>query len=103
MFYRAEPQLVQLQREYAELQEKRSSLRQATELLTDLKELQHDCLDYREENPKAKVVVSTYSACVSELLCISAQTPFFSPSFSCTNRYLLCLAFIKQQYFVNCL
>ncbi|XP_064005044.1 centromere protein U isoform X2 [Pogoniulus pusillus] len=57
----AEPQLVQLQREYAELQEKRSSLRQATELLTDLKELQHDCLDYREENPKAKVVYGTSS------------------------------------------
>ncbi|NXN12914.1 CENPU protein, partial [Indicator maculatus] len=57
----AEPQLVQLQREYAELQERQSSLRQATELLTDLKELQHDCLDYREENPKAKVVYGTSS------------------------------------------
>ncbi|KFV63235.1 Centromere protein U, partial [Dryobates pubescens] len=57
----AEPQLVQLQREYAELQERKSSLRQATELVTDLKELQHDCLDYREENPKAKVVYGTSS------------------------------------------
>ncbi|NXX50362.1 CENPU protein, partial [Tricholaema leucomelas] len=57
----AEPQLVQLQREYAELQEKRSSLRQATELLTHLKELQHDCLDYSEENPKANVVYGTSS------------------------------------------
>ncbi|NXG43787.1 CENPU protein, partial [Psilopogon haemacephalus] len=57
----AEPQLVQLQREYAELQERKSSLRQATELLTDLKKLQYDCLDYREENPKAKVVYGTSS------------------------------------------
>ncbi|KAK4818740.1 hypothetical protein QYF61_018727 [Mycteria americana] len=57
----AEPQLIQLQREYAELQERKSSLRQATELLTDLKELQEDCLDYREENPKEKVVYGTSS------------------------------------------
>ncbi|XP_054239288.1 centromere protein U [Indicator indicator] len=57
----AEPQLVQLQREYAELQERQSSLKQATELLTDLKELRHDCLDYREANPKAKVVYGTSS------------------------------------------
>ncbi|NXE23190.1 CENPU protein, partial [Ardeotis kori] len=57
----AEPQLVQLQREYAEIQEKKSSLRQAIELLTDLKELQQDCLNYREENPKAKVVYGTSS------------------------------------------
>ncbi|NWT36149.1 CENPU protein, partial [Chroicocephalus maculipennis] len=52
----AEPQLTQLQREYAELQERKSSLWQATKLLTDLKELQEDCLDYREENPEEKVV-----------------------------------------------
>ncbi|KFP74734.1 Centromere protein U, partial [Apaloderma vittatum] len=52
----AEPQLIKLQREYAELLERKSSLRQATELLTDLKELQQDCLDYREGNPKEKVV-----------------------------------------------
>ncbi|NXW59673.1 CENPU protein, partial [Eurystomus gularis] len=57
----AEPQLTQLQREYAELQERKSSLRQATELLTDLKELQQDCLDYREENPKVKAVYGTSS------------------------------------------
>ncbi|NXF93865.1 CENPU protein, partial [Eubucco bourcierii] len=57
----AEPQLVRLQREYAELQERKSSLRQAIELLTDLKNLQHDCLDYREEDPKAKVVYGTSS------------------------------------------
>ncbi|XP_067993076.1 centromere protein U isoform X2 [Melanerpes formicivorus] len=61
MFFRAEPQLVQLQREYEELQERKSSLRQATELVTDLKELQCNCLDYREENPKAKVVYGTSS------------------------------------------
>ncbi|XP_066041998.1 centromere protein U isoform X2 [Chamaea fasciata] len=57
----AEPQLTQLQREYAELQEKKSSLRQAIALITDLKELQQDCLDYREENPKEKVVYGTSS------------------------------------------
>ncbi|XP_054489066.2 centromere protein U [Agelaius phoeniceus] len=53
---RAEPQLMQLQREFAELQERKSSLRQTIELITDLKELQQDCLDYREENPQKKVV-----------------------------------------------
>uniref|UniRef100_A0A8C3QJ79 Centromere protein U n=1 Tax=Cyanoderma ruficeps TaxID=181631 RepID=A0A8C3QJ79_9PASS len=57
----AEPQLTQLQREYAEMQERKSSLRQAIELITDLKELQQDCLDYREENPKEKVVYGTSS------------------------------------------
>ncbi|NXR92837.1 CENPU protein, partial [Hypocryptadius cinnamomeus] len=57
----AEPQLTQLQREYAELQERKSSLRQTVELITDLKELQQDCLDYREENPKEKVVYGTSS------------------------------------------
>ncbi|NWS94427.1 CENPU protein, partial [Mionectes macconnelli] len=57
----AEPQLAQLQREYAEIKERKSSLRQTIELLTDLKELQQDCLDYREENPKEKVVYGTSS------------------------------------------
>ncbi|NWH36138.1 CENPU protein, partial [Chloropsis hardwickii] len=57
----SEPQLTQLQREYAEAQERKSSLRQTIELITDLKELQQDCLDYREENPKEKVVYGTSS------------------------------------------
>ncbi|NXU89945.1 CENPU protein, partial [Xiphorhynchus elegans] len=57
----AEPQLTQLQREYAEVQERKSSLRQTIELLTDLKELQQNCLDYKEENPKEKVVYGTSS------------------------------------------
>ncbi|NXI87257.1 CENPU protein, partial [Rhipidura dahli] len=57
----AEPQLTQLQREYAEAEERKSSLRQTIELITDLKELRQDCLDYREENPKAKVVYGTSS------------------------------------------
>ncbi|XP_041283895.1 centromere protein U [Onychostruthus taczanowskii] len=57
----AEPQLTQLQREYAELQERKSSLRETVELITDLKELQQDCLDHREENPKEKVVYGTSS------------------------------------------
>ncbi|NXA76412.1 CENPU protein, partial [Thryothorus ludovicianus] len=58
---RAEPQLTQLQREYAEAQERKSSLRQTIELITNIKELQQDCLDYREENPKEKVVYGTFS------------------------------------------
>ncbi|NWZ61816.1 CENPU protein, partial [Acrocephalus arundinaceus] len=57
----SEPQLTQLQREYAEVQERKSSLRQAVELITGLKELQQDCLDYSEENPKEKVVYGTSS------------------------------------------
>lgn len=79
IFFRAEPQLTQLQREYAELQERKSSLWQATKLLTDLKELQEDCLDYREENPEEKVVVSTYFLSVSELFRISSPRPFLFP------------------------
>ncbi|NWS29235.1 CENPU protein, partial [Polioptila caerulea] len=58
----AEPRLTQLQREYAEAQERKSSLRQTIELITNLKELQQDCLDYRDENPKEKVVYGTSSA-----------------------------------------
>ncbi|NXP16702.1 CENPU protein, partial [Scytalopus superciliaris] len=57
----AEPQLTQLQREYAEVQERKSSLKQTVELLSDLKELQQDCLNYKEENPKEKVVYGTSS------------------------------------------
>lgn len=76
IFFRAEPQLIQLQKEYAEIQERKSSLRQATELLTDLKQLQQDCMDYREENPKETLVVSIYFACVSELFWIG-PLPFF--------------------------
>ncbi|NXD75939.1 CENPU protein, partial [Halcyon senegalensis] len=57
----AEPQLVQLEREYAELQERKSSLKKATELLTGLKELQQDCLDYRENNPEVQLVYGTSS------------------------------------------
>ncbi|NXG07895.1 CENPU protein, partial [Sakesphorus luctuosus] len=57
----AEPQLTKLQKEYADVQERKSSLKQTVELLTDLKELQQDCLDYQEENPKEKVVYGTSS------------------------------------------
>ncbi|XP_025889427.1 centromere protein U [Nothoprocta perdicaria] len=56
-----EQQLKQLQREYAQLQERESSLRHATQFLIDLKELQQNCLDYREENPKEKAVYGTSS------------------------------------------
>ncbi|NXW94325.1 CENPU protein, partial [Alopecoenas beccarii] len=58
---RAEPQLIKLQREYDEVRERKLFLRQATALLTDLKELQQDCLDYREENPEEKLVYGTSS------------------------------------------
>lgn len=57
----AESQLVELQRECAEVQERKSSLTQAVQFLTDLKELQQDYLNYREENPREKVVYGTSS------------------------------------------
>ncbi|XP_050566228.1 centromere protein U isoform X2 [Cygnus atratus] len=52
----AESQLVELQREYTEVQERKSSLTQAVQFLADLTELHQDYLDYREENPREKVV-----------------------------------------------
>ncbi|KAI6069832.1 Centromere protein U isoform X1 [Aix galericulata] len=58
---RAESQLVELQRECAEVQERKSCLTQAVQFLTDLKELQQDYLNYREENPREKVVYGTSS------------------------------------------
>ncbi|KGL78286.1 Centromere protein U, partial [Tinamus guttatus] len=56
-----EEQLKRLQKEYAQLQERKSSLRHATQFLIDLKELQQECLDYREENPEEKVAYGTSS------------------------------------------
>ncbi|XP_034627277.1 centromere protein U isoform X5 [Trachemys scripta elegans] len=56
---RTGPQLKQLQREYAELQERESSLRNATQFLTDLKEMQQRYRNCREDHPQEKVVVST--------------------------------------------
>ncbi|XP_021249037.1 centromere protein U isoform X2 [Numida meleagris] len=58
---RTEPQQLKLQKEYAEVEERKSSLRQVVQFLTDLKDLQHDYLDYREENPRKKVVYGTSS------------------------------------------
>ncbi|XP_065592626.1 centromere protein U [Cyrtonyx montezumae] len=58
---RTESQLIKLQREYAELEERKSSLSQVVQFLTDLKELQRDYLDYREENPSEKVFYGTSS------------------------------------------
>uniref|UniRef100_A0A8C3SEK3 Centromere protein U n=1 Tax=Chelydra serpentina TaxID=8475 RepID=A0A8C3SEK3_CHESE len=55
------PQLKQLQREYAELQERKSSVRNATQFLTDLKEVQQQYLNCREDNPQEKVVYGTSS------------------------------------------
>uniref|UniRef100_A0A8C3LNU4 Centromere protein U n=1 Tax=Chrysolophus pictus TaxID=9089 RepID=A0A8C3LNU4_CHRPC len=58
---RTEPQLIKLQKEYAEVQERKSSLRQVVQFLADLKELQHDYLNYREENPRKKVAYGASS------------------------------------------
>ncbi|XP_003205564.1 centromere protein U [Meleagris gallopavo] len=58
---RTEPQLMKLQKEYAEVEERKSSLRQVVQFLADLKELQHDYLNYREENPRKKVAYGTSS------------------------------------------
>ncbi|NXJ07855.1 CENPU protein, partial [Odontophorus gujanensis] len=61
IFFRTESQLIRLRREHAELEERKSSLSQVVQFLTDLKELQRDYLDYREENPSEKVVYGTSS------------------------------------------
>ncbi|XP_043369530.1 centromere protein U [Dermochelys coriacea] len=58
---RTGPQLKQLQKEHAELQERESSVRNATQFLTDLKEVQQQYLNYREDNPQEKVVYGTSS------------------------------------------
>ncbi|XP_032656284.1 centromere protein U [Chelonoidis abingdonii] len=58
---RTGPQLKQLQREYAELQERESSLRNATQFLTDLKEVQQQYINCREDHPQEKVVYGTSS------------------------------------------
>ncbi|NXX88361.1 CENPU protein, partial [Centropus bengalensis] len=57
----AEPKLIKLKKEYAEGQERKSALRQATELFTSLRELQQDCLDYAEKNSSQKVVYGSSS------------------------------------------
>ncbi|XP_052539064.1 centromere protein U [Tympanuchus pallidicinctus] len=58
---RTEPQLIKLRKEYDEVEERKSSLRQVVQFLADLKELQHDYLNYREENPRKKVAYGTSS------------------------------------------
>uniref|UniRef100_A0A8C4VPE8 Centromere protein U n=1 Tax=Gopherus evgoodei TaxID=1825980 RepID=A0A8C4VPE8_9SAUR len=58
---RTGPQLKQLQREYVELQERESSLRNATQFLTDLKEMQQQYINCREDHPQEKVVYGTSS------------------------------------------
>ncbi|XP_078534144.1 centromere protein U isoform X2 [Lissotriton helveticus] len=47
-------QLKQLQKEYAQLEEKQSSLKIATQFLTDLEELQKEYMQYRKKAPKEK-------------------------------------------------
>ncbi|NWX12761.1 CENPU protein, partial [Aegotheles bennettii] len=82
----AEQQLIQLQREYDEKQERKFSLRQATELLTELRELQQDCLDYREENLKKKLVYGNSS--LPALLVESRRIPAAERHFQNINMKL---------------
>ncbi|KAF6083798.1 centromere protein U [Phyllostomus discolor] len=49
-----EPQLKQLQVKYDELEERKSSLRNAAHFLSDLKQLHHDYSDVRERGPPVK-------------------------------------------------
>ncbi|XP_074849045.1 centromere protein U [Carettochelys insculpta] len=58
---RTGPQLKQLQRGYAELRERESSLKNITQFLTDLKEVQQQYINYREDNSKEVVVYGTSS------------------------------------------
>lgn len=59
MFCRTEPQLKKLEREYAELKGELSTLRNAVQLVTDLKDLKQKYVNVRKENPQEKTVVST--------------------------------------------
>lgn len=61
LFSRTEPQLKKLEREHAELKGKISSLRNAVQLVTDLKDLQQKYANERKEKPQEKVVVSISS------------------------------------------
>ncbi|KAL8207334.1 UNVERIFIED_CONTAM: hypothetical protein K2H54_054817 [Gekko kuhli] len=58
---RTEPQLKKLQRECAELKEKISSLRNARQLLKNLKDLQHEYVCNQKKNPQGKVVYGVHS------------------------------------------
>ncbi|XP_069487598.1 centromere protein U isoform X1 [Ambystoma mexicanum] len=63
-----EPRVKQLEKEYAELEVKQSSLRIATQFLTDLKELQNEYKDYRMKHPteKEKYGISSLPALLLE-------------------------------------
>lgn len=54
-------QLKQLQKEYAQLEEKKSSLKIATQFLTDLEELQKKYMKYRKKAPKETEVYGVSS------------------------------------------
>ncbi|KYO46114.1 centromere protein U isoform A [Alligator mississippiensis] len=56
-----EPKLKQLQKEYAELQERKSSFRITTQFITDLKELRKEYSDNREKHPLEKVTYGVSS------------------------------------------
>lgn len=55
---RLEPQLKQLQTKYDDLEERKSSLKNSTNFLSNLKQLYHDYSEVQEKEPKEKEKVS---------------------------------------------
>ncbi|XP_066488493.1 centromere protein U [Tiliqua scincoides] len=58
---RTEPQLKKLQREYADLKGRLSSLRNAVRLVTDLEELQQKFVRDKNKNPQGKIIYGASS------------------------------------------
>ncbi|CAI5784027.1 Uncharacterized protein PODLI_1B011465 [Podarcis lilfordi] len=58
---KTEPQLKKLEREYAELKGELSTLRNAVQLVTDLKDLKQKYVNVRKENPQEKTVYGASS------------------------------------------
>lgn len=88
IFFRTEPQLIKLRKEYDEVEERKSSLRQVVQFLADLKELQHDYLNYREENPRKKVAVSTYFCVFLNCSGSASLLEAFSCGQTCISTYI---------------
>ncbi|KFO24338.1 Centromere protein U, partial [Fukomys damarensis] len=68
---RLEPQLKQLQTKYDELEERKSSLRNATHFLSNLKQLYQDYSDVQEKEPNVK---ETYDSSSLPALLFKART-----------------------------
>ncbi|XP_053559850.1 centromere protein U [Bombina bombina] len=66
-----EPKLKQLQKEYSELLEKKSSLQKAREFLTNLQQLQGSYLKHKLENPESK---ETYGISSLPALLLQSET-----------------------------